>query len=815
MSDTILGGDFRVYYLAENRQKRVVWEGSATGTRTVNELYSAWLDLMDEATQIDDGTPMKGDTPTEYRIGIIDPSDKEPWFIDRTTVEHLTGGALTTTGWLRAVGTATGIVRMFYTETTPLIASDIGKTIVMSTDGDTGTILDYNDQVTPKQIWIRPDSNAAANSFDNTPTGDGAFTIPTGTGAGTQLNGAATTGESLWANQFNTGLATLESNTHQYIYQAGAQVIAYKDTINWWPDGTFDVLIVVREQGQLIDQGFLTAFARQASKTYAFFQGNFSAGGRNPMPYSTGDDLNNNVGNRQFTGNTGTGTFLVGEVMGNNATESLATKKAYITDVAGTSGAPILQYYLIGVNLTDFIATDSIKGYTSLATCVAEAPIAVNQTFDNIQIVHAANETFDINEDGTTENYSVVIDLYGTISVLEAYQRAMYETRRGSLTTGFTDGIEGERYIGPDYNIVYSSGTATVNEGSVVTQTTSGATGTVVAHNTTDNILVLRNSRGTFNTTDLIIEFASGTLTGPHVTTPITPIGAAPFGIFAGGVWFLARGHVLANVPAADFNNWQTFTDDGVQIAAPNKVTAAITNTREGDFVAMFRLTVAGGIINKTEYTNTVQAAGATTVVVSTSLAADVPGKSAGGVLFIVGADEQEEYRLRYGTWTSPSTVNLASITGLTMDGSGVTETNIADTGAFAAGVRVGDLVRNTTAGAIGYIREIIDNDNATTTVITGQANSDAYEINTLPITTAGTDSTYFPLIHSYETTGTDGSPGTETALITYLADIPVLVRARHSEDPTGRILPFDTTNTVGDTGVSQAIIRSEDNIHS
>src|SRR3989337_4242473 len=102
MSDTILGGDFTVYYTAENRQKRVAWTGSATGTRTTNELYSALQDLFDELGQMDDGVPMSAQTSTEYTIGIIDAGDKDPWFIDRTSVEHLKGGALKTASWQRS-----------------------------------------------------------------------------------------------------------------------------------------------------------------------------------------------------------------------------------------------------------------------------------------------------------------------------------------------------------------------------------------------------------------------------------------------------------------------------------------------------------------------------------------------------------------------------------------------------------------------------------------------------------------------------------------------------------------------------------------
>ena len=60
MSTDILAGDVRVHFLDENRQKRLEWIGSATGTRTVNELYSALENLMDESLQSDDGIDAYG-----------------------------------------------------------------------------------------------------------------------------------------------------------------------------------------------------------------------------------------------------------------------------------------------------------------------------------------------------------------------------------------------------------------------------------------------------------------------------------------------------------------------------------------------------------------------------------------------------------------------------------------------------------------------------------------------------------------------------------------------------------------------------------
>src|SRR3990167_9751643 len=114
MADTILSGRWVVYYEAENRQKRIWRDTTVTPTTldSVNALYSALQNHFDELTQMDDGVPMSAQTPTEYTIGIIDAGDKDPWFIDRVTVQHLTGGALKTASWARVTTTNTGILKL-------------------------------------------------------------------------------------------------------------------------------------------------------------------------------------------------------------------------------------------------------------------------------------------------------------------------------------------------------------------------------------------------------------------------------------------------------------------------------------------------------------------------------------------------------------------------------------------------------------------------------------------------------------------------------------------------------------------------------
>jgi len=807
MSDTILGGDFTVYYLAENRQKRIVWTGSATGTRTTNQLYSTLADLLDELNQMDDGSAISAQTPTEYTIGIIDPSDKDPWFIDRTTVEHLVGGALKTNGWLRATTTNTGVVRITYTIGTDFITGDIGKTVTNATSGATGTLLDFATSNSVKYAWIRPTSFAAGNDWGGT---SGTITVTSGSVASVTQDTAAVSGEMLWANIYNTGIATLVANTDQYVYQNGLNLAAYKGTFSWWASGTFDILIPVQDMGTLIDGGFITVFARQSNQTYAQFTSGLSAGGRNPIPLQTGTDLNNTlIGYNTFTSTAGTGTFVVGEIIYTPAAGALsaATAKGIITAVTGSPGTtPTLTYYLIG-DLTNFVNTNTIKGNTSDATCTSAAPTATAITTYTATITHANDTSQDINENGSAEPYSIAIDLVSTYSVLQGYQYTQFLTRRGGTTTVKTDGIEGERYIGSDYRMTYTTLTGTVAEGATVTGLTSSASGTVVAHHTVLKILVLRNSRGTF-TNGETVQVSGGNNVSAVVPTAITPIGAAPFGIFAGGTWFAAPGVVLNNYLTSDVNKFQLTDDTGATVTAPTKVTVQVSNTRLADRVAVFRLVVAGGIIDKSEYLGTAQSAGATTLVAGSAITNDTPGKTSGGIVRLVDVSATTEYRLRYNSYAS-ATFTLASRTGLTADG-GSSSTLLVDAGAtfITWGIKIGDLIRNTTESVIAYVSSVDSETQLTTTTI-GNWTGDSYEINTLPVATTTSDTIYVPIIDSYETVGTGGAPGDEAVSVTYLANVPVLVRARKA----GTILPFETESTITSGGMNVSVIRTADSI--
>ncbi|MCX6816697.1 MAG: hypothetical protein NTZ93_02450 [Candidatus Beckwithbacteria bacterium] len=809
MSDTILSGDFTVYYGAENRQKRIVWTGSATGTRTVNQLYSALQDLFDELTQMDDGVPMSAQTPTEYTIGIIDAGDKDPWFIDRTTVEHLTGGALKTASWQRATGTNTGILKIICSNTN-IISDDIGLDITTGTN--TGTLLDVKGTGAGSILWVRPDSTAATNDFDDA----GTLTCNTHTATWTST---ASAGESLWSNIYTLG--TIEANTHIYIQQnptgSSPLLIAYKDTTDWWADGHIDILINIKELGVETDEGYITVLARQYSKTYSYYVVDLTNGGRNPIPLQTGNDLDNQTGFWTFTGSAGTGTFTAGEVI----SKATTTKKGVVTAVGGTSGSPILTYYLIGDPITNFQNGDtSVTGAGSSAACTAGTPAAAGPAALGTAptVTHGSlsdGGSYDIDENGTPENYSIVIDCNQN-SLPNVYQHSKYTTRRGETGTTNTDSIQGQFYIGSDYRLRYSGSiSGTFTEGNTCTQATSGAKGTIVEVNTTDKIVILRNSRGTFNTTNLVTDdTAAGSFTPNSEASAVTPIAAAPFGTFAGGKFFCAPGVVLTDYQTSDANNFQLVDDNGTVRVAPTKATITVSNTRAADKVAVFRLTGSGGDINKSEYAATVQTQATTTAVMGSTITTDSPGKATGGIIRLVDASATTEYRMRFSSWTT-TTFTLA-YTNVASADAGTTTTNITKTGIGTASL-VGDLVMNVTrSNAVSYVTAIVDANNVTISpAITGQTSTDNIKFNCLPVatTTSPQDYWYVPFIDAYETTGSQGTPGSEAITITHSAtdaDIYIRVRARQA----GNILPFEQdSSVVGANPTNVSVIRTTDTI--
>lgn len=829
MADTILSTDVTVAYLDENRQKRIYWSGT-TGTYSMNQLYSALMDHFDEPARMDNPSPMSAQTPVEYTTGIIDAGDVEPWYISYDLMQHMYGGALRTSGWTRTQDVATGIVVVEVASATNSISSTDEGLDISHTDGDSGTLLEViSNGGTSDFLVIRPDSSAIGNSFDNT-TG----TLTCNAQTATSITTAAVTGEQIWANLYSIG--TIEDDTHIYLYQGTigdnnrVRVYGVNDaTQDWWGDGHIDICVPIRNwkaaSAPIIDGGYVTAYARKGTTEYAFFEAanSTTSGGRNPVPLGTKADLNNTTGTRVFTLGGATGNFNVGdEIQGDTS-----SARAIITAVTNPGATPTLEYYLIDDPLTDFNGTEAITNNddtgaaTSSGATAANGP-ALSTWFTNnaFPSVTFGNTTFDTDDDATSEYYGITINCNSN-PLTEVYEWLKYITGRGYTTklhvTGASTGIEGEQYIGADVYLAYSGVVSggTIVEGDDVTQATTGATGVVISHDTTNKVILLRNARGSFNTTNVITSTDnSGAVTANTAAVAFAPNAVSPFGTFAGGTFFGARGVLLSNWIGADENSFQLTPIEGgtksrpiaITLTASNLVGGAETAT-DSDRIAIFRL--SGGNINKTEYSSDgTGAAGATSLVVDTGITQDTPGKTTGGIVRIRdNSNNNKEYRLRFSSWAT-STFTLASVS-LTGNISSINSTSVTATGDQLDGLLRGDLLYNATTGHVAYVTSV----NAGTNTVTyapadpgSPVIGNTLDFNVLPIAMDTLDDVYVPLLDKYATASTASTS------IVYSSQIDFRVVCRNSANAT-KIVPFTTDDSTTGTDRSAAVVRTTDTI--
>lgn len=838
MADTILSGDITVNYFDDNRRKQLRWTGSGTGTRTMNEVYSAMATLLDEASTGDDATCMTAETPVEYTVGLIDANDSDPWYITYECVQHLTGGALKTAGWTRTEASVTGIVVVSVTSNT-IVTADIGFDITYATDNDSGTLLEVIEQGATDYLVIRPDSNAAGNSFDNTPTAGSTLTCNSNTAT---LAAASTTGEQIWANLFN--VTPIDADAHVYMYQglvdgaspARARIFDINDiTQDWWSSGSFDRCIYIRDfktaANPIIDLGNITVFSRKGNTLYDNFEVTTSttSGGRNPIPLTATSDLNNTTGYGSITSTAvSVDTFSVGdEILG-----ATSAGRAIITQIDNPGATATYHYYLIDDPQINFqTAAESVTneetGNTGEFTKDGNAPAsegpALSTWFTNNTIPTAvhANTTSDIDDDGTAEGYGVLLDCDSN-TLAEVYEWCKYVCRNGETGTTPTDGIEGEQYVGPTVFLEYSgSVTGAITEGNDVTQETSLATGIVVSHDTTLKQILLRDVRGTFathaTTETLTDNDSSGTVEVDTTAEAFNAVKAAPFGTLAGGRWFGARGVTLVNWVSGDENDFQQIDSQGTARQRPIAITLSISNLvgtaitdAAADYVVMHRLTGVAGAIDKTEHNVTSGVLAANTIVVDTAIPADVPGKSTGGALNIRDvSDDNNHIRIRFASWAS-STFTLAEFASFVSTATtNLTQITYA-TGGFNAAVERGDLVYNVTRGTgeFGYV-ETVDSDTQLTLVAPGistNVEGDSFAVNVNPIALSGTDDLFVSLIDEYPT-GTSSSVS-----IVYDTTLDFRVKVANTR-ATVKIKRFVTDGQTTGGDVPTATIRNTDTI--
>lgn len=366
-----------------------------------------------------------------------------------------------------------------------------------------------------------------------------------------------------------------------------------------------------------------------------------------------------------------------------------------------------------------------------------------------------------------------------------------------------------------------SRANAGISEGQLVKGSLSGATGVVVSANTTSSgKAVLTQVRGTFVENDVVSDIDDGstnTVTlDSSIYDSIVDNAAAPFGTFAGGRWFVARGVVLDNVPTADANNWETLDINGTRVVPPSRRSITFAGLSAGVRAAIFEVDAEGstnivktvGVASGTQYSSL--------VVLDSNVAQDAPPTGWIRVVDTSDAANGTEFRLEYSSYTGTNvTLRDLSAYDATADAGGST-TTIVDSGAFTnfgadGQPKIGMIVLNTDNTVWSHVVRKVDNntlevtDNGTTWA------SKNYEFNTVPVTLANDDTCYFGYIDDVST----GSSLSKT--IKYDGDTWIIARARYSDvdlGPNDRLLPFEQLGQqITDADLTITAIATDDTI--
>lgn len=856
---TILNGDVGVWWLSNNRVKMLDWIGGTNYNYTMNELYSAMQNLQDEPTTVDDGTAFFADTPVEYTIGKIDSGDNDPFYITFNLMERITGGSLRSTGWARVQDSNTGIVVVAVTAAgSTIVTTDAGFDITHG-DGDSGVLLEYIDTGgTNDYCVIRPDTSAIGNSFDNA---TGTLTCNAHTAS---VAAAATSGEMVWANLYSLG--NIDPEVHLYVYQgqrlttdASNRVYSkYSQTLDYWGNGHFDVCVPIKDitvsTWSVIDGGYLRVFARKGGDLFSSFEAATSttSGGRNPIPLQTSLDLDAGYSSESgrghgtkkisFTGAVAGGPYINGEIIEGQTSGGRGILD--LTNSTVTSGGELVYWPIAeddaagnyGGALTPLQSGESVVGQTSSASVTTDGAPANDGPAEPTWFTNSvaptiafANTTADIDNDTNSEFYGITVDCNQN-PLTEVYQWMKYVCQYGQTTGGVIEtaesGVQGEEYVGGTAYFVYDTISGTIAEGESVTQATTGATGVIISHDTTNKIVLLRSTRGSFGSgyqvdaDDDSDYFAAGSLVAGNFAAAT----AAPLGTFAGGTYFGARGVLITDYLAADENSFILTDIGGTNRQRPTSIVIEVTNVwgnartnDDADLVAVYPLTGSGGDIDK-DPTDAVyamncdggEAKGDTTLAVD---AIPVWAPSSGGRLVLIDDDDAgQEYVLRYSSYDAGTdTYTLANIDIAALD-SGTT-TTLTETGAFTNAKR-GDLVYNHDLDEVSYITKITDNDNCTIyPAFSGDPTGDHIEINCIPITVTASDNAYNCVIHEYPTGSTSSA-----SLIYPGSTFYFRVKVRNSREDdlvNGPIKPYSSDGSTSGTDQSIPTVRTIDTIIS
>lgn len=850
---SILNGDFEILLDDETVGSNAVAgmrmvrraSGASSTVYTTVALYSAVAAAMDDFIAMGFTNAMLPVTPNAFTM-------ENQYFIPRSSTEFLKEGTITA-NW--ALSGIEGVYRKPYVDSTAFVAGDIGRQVVESASGDTGTLLDF--EVEPdgtNVLWIRPD--AADDVFDSV-SGTIGVVADGGTGvSGTLIAGQeATIGETVYTAI--QAIGSVPTATEVYVVQDRLKMTDSTGGFQWWATdptlslGIISILIRTKVAGVNIADQDVEVFARRYTSLYDNFRLNVAAGGFSALPLASAPDINNTTGYFDGAWDAGTGSAMsVGDLLTN--TFSGKEGGRYIVTAVSDSGATgTFTWYEVG-DLTPFADNDTFTGTRSgtiqgTPTAAVGGPTETGAGNGGTVTIAFGHTLVDHDGVGGTEPYSVTIDAQGDVPIAKVYERIKYVTRRGASAADLfstPNNMTGERYRGLDAIIEYDANTGTLGAGEDLLTTTGGNTWTAVllAQNTTNSptyISVMDQQTSVDSLVDDdVIEDEAGTedvtfhAGGTIGNTSIAAVKASPFGTFTGSQIFGARGISYINPAGADTQAYILTDDLGVLRTPPNTVTLTVDNTIAGDHVFVARDTGVAGVINKDQFggmaaaspgvhnsykDNVIRAAGTVDVEVADS-----------GFVRVVNTGLQEEHHYVYDSRTTGALgeFTLRAVNNQTgVTASGTNETTLVVTGATFTSAPVvlpGMLVMNDDATNGGLdVYEVVSVDNATTLTIKKLYGSgtwtvgDDYFINLLiadhdavpaSVTDYGTEDNLYDLIIDEEASGGTSS---NSFVKTAAADFTWVVNVRNGKN----ILPFTQNQLQQDNSVTVVTVRTPDTI--
>ena len=661
-----IGDNFGIDYT----NKRIYHLEGSIDVFTVNQFYSWLMDVFDEQSTMDDDVPMSAQTPNAYTL-------INTWFIDDETTHYLKQGAITS-----ARGDAKiGLITLQASGYINCVASDITKQVKDDTV-EIGALLAYNN--TTRKWWVRTTS---------TVTNGSAMTITAGTGAGTS-SAFDNTGEDLFANVYTLG--TIETGTNIYIYQAGAKVS------EWWSAGHIDILIKVQEFGSAIDGANITVYARVYTDLYDYYEINLTSGGRNAIPLATSDDLDNQT--------------AVATVLNNMDTLRLMFVGGTIPYSGAAGDSPVAHKVIHG-------QTSHASAYI-LNTASPFTLANIEGTFQSAEVIEICEE---LAFDAQTALFAVGETVTGGTSAATGIIRKIVQDPQLVGTKGilFITGVTGT--FQDNETITSPSGSATSNipSGLVTNTFTANTTATVTFAATTTKDLdngngpvaynVIADLNGltvknlyefvkaldrrtstiqTFPTNGVDTRYAYNGEFYQKANTTYTQVKkASPFGTFAGGKFFGARGIWIEDMAGTDAEAYSLIDANNATQNPPTSATIkVVAMIATNDRVLVCESTGTGLTeIKRNQYTMTAQGSGLGYVQVSGAIADDAPSTGVVRVVYNYGLGSEGEDIYSYTSIDRSGADDKFMISGVTARAYVVTDkayNPYIDTTADASGER-------------------------------------------------------------------------------------------------------------------------------